>query len=372
MASIISVSPQISGGALAMQRSGPGHLFQPLLDPRWADFLKRNPRSSVFHSVEWVDALRRTYGYEPVAITTCPPGAELRNAAVFCRVKSWLTKPRLVSLPFSDHCEILADSFADAAAIVSVLREQLRREDLHYIEARPIRPLELAGSESDSTYSYCLHQIDLRPDLATLFENCHKSSIQRKIRRAEREGLVYEAGRSETLLDAFYQLMLLTRRRHFTLPQPKRWFRNLIDCFGEALKIRVAFKDGKPVASILTLRHKDTLVFKYGCSNAQFHRLGGVQLLFWKSIEEAKRDGLRVFDLGRSELENNGLITFKDRLGAARSTLTYVRFLDSAHSEGAFPSVDADLRKRVAAKLVPHLPEFMSRAAGSLLCRHLG
>lgn len=372
MISIIAVSPQTNGDARLVRDSGRGHLFQPLHDPRWVPFLKRNPHSSIFHTVEWLEALRRTYGYEPVAITSCPPDADLRNAAVFCRVQSWLTRPRLVSLPFSDHCELLADSVTDLTAIVSAVREQLRLEVLRYIEARPIRAVNMTTLESDSTYSYFLHRLDLTPDLATLFRNCHKSSTQRKIRRAQREGLRYEEGRSETLLNTFYDLLLLTRRRQFSLPQPKRWFRNLIDCFGEALKLRVAFKDDKPIASILTLRYKDTLVYKYGCSDAQWHRLGGVQLLFWRSIQEAKHDGLRVFDLGRSECENTGLITFKDRWGAARSALTYVRFLDSAHSKGAFPSAGTDIKKRMARMLLPRLPDFVGRAAGELLSKHIG
>jgi hypothetical protein len=37
------------------------------------------------------------------------------------------------------------------------------------------------------------------------------------------------------------------------LPQPKRWFQNLIGCFGEGLKIRVAFTDKQPIAAIFTL-----------------------------------------------------------------------------------------------------------------------
>ena len=83
------------------------HEINPLEDPRWRRFVENHPRSTVFHSFEWLEALRRTYGYEPIAVTTCPPHSELLNAAVFCRVESILTGRRLVSLPFSDHCDVL-------------------------------------------------------------------------------------------------------------------------------------------------------------------------------------------------------------------------------------------------------------------------
>jgi len=42
-----------------------------------------------------------------------------------------------------------------------------------------------------------------KPELAAIFRGFHKNSIQRKIRRAERERLTYAEGRSEALLEKF-------------------------------------------------------------------------------------------------------------------------------------------------------------------------
>ena len=82
--------------------------FNPLKDPRWQPFVDHHPGGSIFHSADWLEALRRTYGYEPVVYTTTSPGKELSNGIVFCRIHSWVSGSRLVSLPFSDHCEPLA------------------------------------------------------------------------------------------------------------------------------------------------------------------------------------------------------------------------------------------------------------------------
>jgi hypothetical protein len=348
------------------------HRFQPLTDPRWGEFLQRHPRSSVFHTVEWLNALHRTYGYEPIGFTTSPSRADLQNAALFCRIDSWLTGRRLVSLPFSDHCDLLIDNANDLAAFPTVLLKTTHKENLRYIEIRPTSQFDTAGLGSHSSYSYCLHQIDLQPSLDRLFSNCHKGSTQRKIRRAEREGLVYLEGRDEFLLNSFYYLSLLTRRRHVVLPHPRTWFESLIDSFGSALKLRVAFKDKHPIAAILTLRHKDTLVYKYGCSDVRFHELGGVHLLFWRTIEEAKRDGLSVFDLGRSEWTHNGLITFKDRWGASRSELRYFRILNAGQPNGDFVPIEAHWTGRAAKTLLPHIPDRALQAAAGLIGKHVG
>ena len=82
----------------------------PVGDPRWSDLLDRHPVASVFHSPGWLGALRQTYGYEPFVVTTSH-GLTLENGMVVCRVKGW-TSRRLVSLPFSDHCDPLVDGLA--------------------------------------------------------------------------------------------------------------------------------------------------------------------------------------------------------------------------------------------------------------------
>jgi CelD/BcsL family acetyltransferase involved in cellulose biosynthesis len=344
--------------------------IQPLQDPRWAEFVDRHPRSSVFHTVAWIEALRRTYGFEPVVYTTSPPGVALENGVALCRVQSWVTGRRLVSLPFSDHCQPLVDDAGDARRLTDALAEALRTERLRYVEVRggPL-PAHLDGPYR-STQDYVFHELSLQPGLETLFGNFHKSSTQRKILRAEREKLTYESGRSRALLDAFWDLLLMTRRRHGIPPQPRIWFRNLIECFGEALQIRVALYGKRPAAAMLTIRHKDKLVYKYGCSDERLSPLGGTQLLFWRSIQEAKGEGLRGFDLGRSDCDNPGLITFKDRWGSTRSTLTYTRFSASPKS-GAFGAAGPGRAGQIAKGLTRFLPDSALRLAGSVLYRHI-
>src|SRR5262249_26306738 len=155
------------------------------------------------------------------------------------------------------------------------------------------------------------------------------------IRRAEREGLTYQDGRSQALLSHFYDLLVLSRRRQKLAPQPLSWFRNLIALMGDRLCIRVALKEGRPVASILTLRYQKTPVYKYGCADGRYNNLGGMPLLFWRAIQEAKREGLTVLDLGRSDWDNPGLIAFKDRWGAGRTSIAYWRYGNSPIPQAA-------------------------------------
>jgi GNAT acetyltransferase-like protein len=345
----------------------PVYTLDPLRDPRWPEFLERHSSASVFHSRPWLDALCRTHGYEAIAYTTSPPGAELANGLVFCRVDSWLTGRRLVSLPFSDHAEPLVDSEETLRYLLDAVVGDFRKSRWKHVEIRPLRSKVDSTAGFEASDAFYFHRIDLDPPLETLFRSFHKDCTQRKIRRAEREALTHEAGRSELLLHQFYQLLLLTCRRKRLPPQPIVWFRHLIDRFADGLTIHVASKDGRPVASILTLRFKHTLVFKYGCSDSRFNKLGGTHFLLWKAIHEAKRSGLHEFDLGRSDLHAPGLVAFKDRWGTSRSLIHYFRCSRS-------PTSNARLAwsMRIAKPLFARLPERFLISAGELLYRHMG
>ena len=341
--------------------------FDPVDDPRWSTYLEGHPAATVFHSPAWLGTLRRTFGYQPLVVTTSRPGQLLHNGIVFCRIVSILTGRRLVSLPFSDHCEPLTDEPEHLAEIMGALSHYMKSERMSYAEIRPRAPGFQMPEGFAPANEFWLHTLDLTPGVDELFRGFHKDCIQRKIRRAEREGVVVEAGRSDALLRTFYQLLLLTRRRLGVPPHPFRWFRNLVETFGENLEISVGSKDGQPVASILTLRFKDTLVYKYGCSDARHNRFGGIPFLFWRAIRQAKSLGLRELDFGRSDLTDTGLIAFKDRWGCTRTPLRYWRS----------PAPSSELRnyRRIvsAAKpLVACTPLPLLSAVGKLVTRHLG
>jgi CelD/BcsL family acetyltransferase involved in cellulose biosynthesis len=339
--------------------------LDPLADARWSEFVTAHPRASVFHSRSWLRALQGAYGYQPFVLTTARPNERLRCGLVFCRINSWLTGKRIVSLPFSDHCEPLVDTQEDLDAMLGHVRHAISRIN-RYIELRPIvaGPSPSTGLTISDTYFF--HTIPLSGSTEALFQTFHKDCVQRKIRRAERESLSYESGNSEDLLDKFYRLLVMTRRRQYNPPQPISWFQNLSRAFGNGLQVRLASLNGRPVASILTLKHGSTITYKYGCSDLGSSNLGGTAMLFWKTIQESAQEGMVEFDLGRSSVDNEGLISFKERWGARRATLHYWRFPYSRKADGSVWKTN--LKKR----LVAAAPEWCLTAAGNLLYPHIG
>ena len=239
--------------------------------------------------------------------------------------------------------------------------------DRKYVEIRPSSWEMDSDSPLVASQSFWFHTLNLTPPLDQIFRNLDKSCIQRRIRRAENARLLYESGCSETLLNDFYRLLTITRRRHRLLPQPHAWFRNLVAGMSPGVEIRVARTGSIPIAAIFTLRHRGVVVYKYGCSDEKFHQLGGMPFLFWKLIEEARSAGAEQIDFGRTDLENDGLIRFKDQFGTTRRRLTYFRYPGSA-KETRLAASDMPAARR----LFSVLPDALSSMAGRLLYRHIG
>ena len=125
------------------------YVIDPITDSRWTDFIVGQPGASVFHSAGWLDALRRTYGYRPLVLTTSPPGARLANGLPLCEIKGWGGK-RLVSLPFSDHCEPLADRLDDRLEMLSFLKHGVESASWKSVELRPRSNMLPAENASDA------------------------------------------------------------------------------------------------------------------------------------------------------------------------------------------------------------------------------
>jgi len=93
------------------------------------------------------------------------PTERLTNASLFSLVRSWLTGSRRVSLPFSDHCELLvehADQFRNLCGYVESLRKV---ERWNYVQIRSSNSLSGLDSDFSPATTYQLHRLDLRLSL---------------------------------------------------------------------------------------------------------------------------------------------------------------------------------------------------------------
>lgn len=336
--------------------------IDPLTDDRWQAFVARSENSTIFHHRDWLSMLRRQYRYPMLARCVVNPRGHIVAGLPFAYVASRLTGKRLVALPFSDLCPVASlgpdPDGADERLAVIVQREHERTG----LDTEIRGPLAGIGTAGRSFYH---HAVALDEGLVTVTER-FKKNPRRDVARAEREGIEVRHGTSVSDLDSFYQLHLSTRRRQGVPTQPLSFIRRFAQLFDRGLGfVLLATFEGTPIAGAVYLQWGDTLTYKYGASSASFLKKRPNHAIFMESIRHGCEQGLRTLDFGRTDLDNDGLRSFKLGWGAAERELAYVKLSRRGQHSG-------DGMPRIAKTIITRTPSLTGRLAGVALYRHFG
>jgi CelD/BcsL family acetyltransferase involved in cellulose biosynthesis len=338
-------------------------LVHPTVDPRWADFVARAHGATIFHHPAWLRLIHDRYRYPIAACCLLNPDGSVAAGLPVALVRNPVSGRHLVAFPFSDACPPLAAP-ADAAALGRAVAD-LQREMGAPLEVRG--PLT-GAPEARGGGRYYQHLIPLTPDLGAVEANFRRSSVLRGLRRAQREGLVAERRTDAGALDAFYVLHLATRSRQGVPTQPRSFIRNLRALFAEGLGFVLLVRRGEQVASAAVfLHHGQVLTYKYGASDRRALALRPNNLLFWEAIRWGCERGFGLLDLGRTDLGQEGLRSFKLGWGAEEQVLEYLHL-----GEKAPRTEDRGVAGRVLAAGLRRTPPLASRLVGELLYRYAG
>lgn len=331
----------------------------PIADPQWRDFVFSHPDAGPFHLPEWASVVADTYRFDPFVLALRDTDGELLGGLPVVSVPTPRGGRRWVALPFTDYCQMLVRCDADAATIAEAVCT-------HALQG-PIRELELRCGfpELDRAYTFPAgyHSvIKLSEDPRDL----HPNKVHRNLRnRAIRQGIRVSFGTSASDVASYYRLHTLTRRRLGVPVQPRRFFQLIADrliAHGNGF-VATAHLEDEVLAAGLYLSHGTTLVAKFAASDPAHRNNGGGYLVDWEVMSRACGEGYTVLDLGRSDLDADGLRVYKKGWGAAETPLTYTRISQHAPSDKR-PSV-GDLPKRI----IRNSPTWVCRLLGETLYR---
>jgi len=340
----------------------------PLQDPDWNERILQYENANIFHSAQWARVLAESYGYHPQYAIF----AEDNNGAgilPIMEVKSLWTGRRGVCLPFSDECvPLLSGTITLQSALAAVRALGLQRQ-WDYFELRAsVEP----GPLTVQTDQFLTHNLRLEPNEETQRRQL-RDSTRRNIQRALKEGVEVEHFQTVDAINAFYALHCRTRRRHGLPPQPLRFFhlihKHLIEPgFGI---VSLARYSKRWIAGAVFLRFGSHAVYKFGASDPEFQRVRANNLLMWHAIRHLQGTGIAQLSLGRSDLDDTGLLQFKRGWGAQETELPYYRIglrKSITNSWGIKRTTAGSLRHQ----FVQRLPLSFLRLAGGLMYRHLG
>ncbi|HEY8467784.1 MAG TPA: GNAT family N-acetyltransferase [Solirubrobacterales bacterium] len=331
-------------------------------DPDWLEFAAGHPAATPFHHPAWTATLAEAYGFDGSALVLRDGDDGTQALLPLIRVGRGRRR-RAVALPFTDSLGPLVDPALDPAA----LAERLERVRVELgLGALEVRDALAAGVGERAPVGY-RHVLDLRPGETEVRAGFHRSRVERKLRRAEREGLELRISADrEALLEAFLPLHVATRRRLGVPVQPRRFFDALHErMLGRGLGfVASAHRDGEPVAAAVYLGWNGRLVYKFSAADRSHGDLGGAQAVVWEAIRWGCANGFAELDFGRTEEGHEGLRTFKSSWGTQEIDLAYTSL------GGAPARAGSGRAAALLAAVLRRSPELLTRAVGRVAYRY--
>lgn len=314
---------------------------------------------SLFHGEPWRQAVETAFGVEIHRFT---PRCEPSGFAYYSVVDD-LRGKRVISTPFSDFCDPCL-----GPAGWSEFADHLRSFDAP-VTVRPFRNLAATSDESfERRYELLWHSIDLEPGFDHLWDGL-KSKLRTAIRRAPKEGITFRVSSKLSDLEAFYAMHVeLRRSKYGLLAQPFTFFASLYDSLGDDLAVILAEEDGEPVAAMVYLAWNGVWYYKFSASVARNYRPNAALLI--EACREGADRGLSLVDMGRSDIDQPGLVSFKQQFATDEVPLTTLHWQPAGHTDAAGENASATLGHLTTLLTRPDVPSDVTAQAGELLYRY--
>lgn len=163
--------------------------------------------------------------------------------------------------------------------------------------------------------------IDLRKDEEELMKNLEKKSARWGVRKAEKEGLKFEAISNDEEFKSFYKMYRLTAKNGGFKAESYGFIKKLVK--SDIAKLFVIKKKEKVVAGgmILIDKSNNYSILDLTSSTDEGLKLQAMPFLYWNLMTYSKKQGLEYFDLGGYDKEakegdkTHNINKFKERFG---------------------------------------------------------
>lgn len=338
-------------------------LIDPTLYPGWNNLISRHFNPGIFHCAEWCRVLKLTYNFRPLYFLAKENSQPIAVIPLF-EINSPFTGRRAVSLPFSDSCDLLNNSIEKLQILINHVIAHGQRTNWKYIEFRS----RFFPESSPPSEVFVTHDIDLNQPAEKLW-NKLKDTNRRNIKKALKYGLKVNFENSLESLNNFYQLQVITRKRHGLPPQPFKFFYNIHqEILAKKLGIIASiYYQKKMIAASIFFNFQRQAIFKFGASDHRYHHLRPNNLIMWESIIWLRENHNEILNLGRTDPEDAGLLSYKRSWGGIEDQLNYFRY---DLKKNKYIKTDHHLSNALN-KYTRYLPSSLLKLIGNIAYRHI-
>ncbi len=269
-------------------------------DSAWDSFLAGQSSGHHVQSSLWAQ-VKAMNGWRARRITVSRDGQIVGGAQLLIRQVRYFG-----SIGYVPKGPILANGDDETAAR---LLEQVRRlatsERLRVLFVQPPEYGSFVSQLAEFGFRPCPVEtapsatvlIDLSANLEAILARMPKG-MRNGIRRSQKRGIIVREGTRDDL-EAFHELLSMTSRRRGFTPFELDYFQGMWDILEPAgcLKVFLGELEGEPVSAQICIPFGDTLVAKQIGWSGKHGRLHPNEALDWFTIQWAKANGYRYYDL---------------------------------------------------------------------------
>ncbi|GAA0483984.1 FemAB family PEP-CTERM system-associated protein [Parasphingorhabdus litoris] len=329
-------------------------------------FVGSHDQGTAFHRPAWVTSVSKACGHDWCYLMAENAEGELQAILPLSLIHSALFGRALVSSGFAVGGGIL--SVTDQAT------QMLTDAVWSFAETYSFPSVELRGGPvADDKWQkkhgvYAGFVTDLAQD-----DESQLLSIPRKQRAEVRKGLKNDlevrVGSNRQDLSDHYDVYAESVHNLGTPVFPKALFESVIDAFGADADILTVSNSGKPVASVLSLYHKGTVLPYWGGGTFDARRLRANDVMYYALMNHARKRGCERFDFGRSKI-GTGAYAFKKNWGFEPEPLSYaIRTADGEEARDVNPMSP---KYRLQVFLWQKLPLSLANRLGPIIAKGLG
>ncbi len=328
----------------------------------WDAFVAEHPGSTADHLYAWRTIFEDVLGHRTAYLVARCDG-RVAGVLPLVLVRSRVFGRSAIAVPFLNYGGLLADHGAAKDALLAEATARARAFGASHIELRHVE-------RQCEQLPFRQHKLGMRREL-TATSDALWSAVDRKIRnqvrKAQKEGLDAVTGGAE-LVSEFYTVFAENMRDLGTPVYPSALFSETLRLFPDRARVSVVRYKGRAVAAGIVIRFRDVVLNPWASSLREFRHLCPNMLLYWTLLEQAVKDGARVFDFGRSS-PGGGTHQFKLQWGAVEAPLhwEYV-LLTRAEPPNQGPSNPKFER---AIRAWQRLPLSVANMLGPRIARHL-
>ena len=318
----------------------------------------------VFHRPLWLQAIAHGTGNSARGLIA-ERGGRLAGWLPLSDVHSPLFGRALVSSGFGVGGGVLAARDDDARRLCRAAEELAARLCAASVELR-------GGSAPADWTTISGKHANFAAELAA-DDEAQLLAIPRKARAEVRKGLKHDltvtTGTAETDRAAHYAIYAQSVRNLGTPVFPRTLFDAVLDRFGDDADILTVRQGELPVASVLSLYHRGTVMPFWGGGTWSARGLRANERMYYELMTHARRRGCTRFDFGRSKT-GSGPYAFKKNWGFTPAPLTYYEWSPPGTAPRNIDPTDAGYSAKIA--LWKRLPLPVANRLGPWIARGLG